>query len=282
MVFAVGDSSIELEREQRLNFGHVLSVDNVRTEPEALIPGQPGKLIVTMTDKGNFKLVDLRVELTLPAELALYNDVNKRNIANILPLQTRELTYNVIALPGTDEGIYKGDISIEYLNHIGDENTETNDIGIIVKGNPRIYALIDSSEINKKQGTGEINIEFVNNEIADIKFLTVELMESQDYRILSPAKQYIGDLDSDDFESIDYELNVDITKDKVVLPLKISYKDKLNNDYNEEVELWLYVLSAADAGVKSNNTSYIVVVIIIVIIVGYIVYRRITKKKRKE
>ena len=60
-------TSIEVERQQRLNFGHVLSVDSIRTQPAELIPGQPAKLIVSLTNEGNFKLLDLRASLSFPS-----------------------------------------------------------------------------------------------------------------------------------------------------------------------------------------------------------------------
>jgi len=152
----------------------------------------------------------------------------------------------------------------------------------MVKSPPKLFANVDSSELYIGNGIGKVSIEFVNNGLSDIKFLTVELGDSVDYDIVESNKKYIGDLDSDDFESIDYRLKLTSEKREILLPLHITYKDSLNNDYSETLELELKIRTAEELGRESSNTLTIVVVLIVIIIIVYIIYRKYKKKKRKR
>jgi hypothetical protein len=144
---------------------------------------------------------------------------------------------------------------------------------------PNLFVKIDSSELYRGNGIGDVTITFVNNNVADIKFLTVELQESEDYDIVSTSRMYIGDLDSDDFESVDFTLKLLSEKDYIALPLKIQYKDALNNDYSESVSVDLRVRSAEELGKKSNNTWIIVVIAVAILVVIYLIFKSFRKRK---
>jgi len=185
-------------------------------------------------------------------------------------------------LPNIGEGVYTPGITVEYVNHIGEERQDVGEIGLAVKGAPKIFAKIDSTEIHSKNKIGEVSITFVNNDIADLKFLTVELLESEDYKIINSNKEYVGDLDSDDFESVDFRLKIETRKDKLPLPLKLTYTDALNNKKIEEIETTLTIFSAKELGLESGNSAGIFITIIIVGGVGYWYYKKRKKKKKKE
>jgi len=106
-------------------------------------------------------------------------------------------------------------------------------------------------------------------------------LDSSDYKILSSNKEYIGDLDSDDFQSVDFKIKIN-PKKMVSLKFKISYMDALNKEYSEELEAQLKILSAAEIGKAKNNTSTIVIFLVIVIIAGYYFYKRYQRKRKKE
>ncbi len=278
---SAAEGSIELDRQQRLNFGHVLIIENISTSPPELIPGQPGKLRLTVRNNGNFQLNDIRVQIDLPSKISFLNDVSKRKIPTLASLEREELEYDVVVLPGSSEGISNANITTDYLNHIGDERQDIDTFGIAIKSVPKFYVFLDESTIYQGKYLGEVTITFINNDIGDAKFLTVELQENSDYEIIPPSREYIGDLDSDDFESAEFKINVKSREKAVVLPLKVNYKDTFNNEYSEDMNAYLYIKTPAEAGIKSNITTIIVVILLILGIVGYIFYRKYKKKKNR-
>ena len=274
-------SALDYERENRLNFGHVLKIKNLFVEPGNLEPGGIGKITVDLENTANFFIDDIRVEITLPEDVFFLDDINRKKIARIESGETKRISYNIRTSSSISEGIYKTSIKADYVNHIGDERQENDTFGIAIGGAPNFFTKIEDSEIYQGNYIGKVTITFVNNDISDIKFFTAELKESEDYEIISAAREYIGEIDSDDFESIDFKLNVDKKKKILVLPIKVEYKDSLNKYYSKEIDLILKLRTAKELGINANNTTQKVIGIIILIGVIYFFYRRWKKKKKK-
>jgi hypothetical protein len=275
-------SALDDDRERRINFGHVMIIEKIEMSPEYIAPGESGIITVTLRNNANEELTDVRVQLDLPEELKFLNSVSKSKVGKIYSGEIVDLTFDVISTPDANEGMYNSTITVDYVNHIGDERQDSDGFGVLViKSEPKIFAKIDSSEIYKGSDTGEVTITFVNNHLANLKFLTVELLDSEEYKIISANKEYVGDLDSDDFESVDFRLKIDNEK-MIPLKLKLSYMDALNKEYSEDMVIDFNVMSASELGVSSNGTSRSIFGVIILGIVGYYFYKRYKKKKKKE
>jgi len=268
--------------EARLNFGHVVVINNISTSPESLIPGEGSVLKMVIENTGNQYINDIVVTFNSTDEIILINDFSRKKIARIESGESVEITFDIIVLPNVGEGIYTPGIVIDYVNHVGEERQDAGEIGLAVKGAPKIFAKIDNTEIHSKNKIGEVSITFVNNDIADLKFLTVELLESEDYKVINSNKEYVGDLDSDDFEAVDFRLKIESRKDKIILPLKLTYTDALNNKKTENIETTLTIFSAKELGLESGSKSGIFIGIVIVGGVGYWYYKKRKKKKKKE
>jgi len=224
----------------------------------------------------------LRVELNLPSEIGFFNDVSKKKISRLFSGDVGEISFDLIALPGSSEGIYEANLTSNYVNRIGEERTDSYTISIVVKSKPQFYVQIDDADVYKGKNLGEITVKFVNNDVADIKFLTVELQDSEDYTILSPRTVYVGDLDSDDFESVDYRIKVNKRADEIYIPLKIYYKDSLNNPMSDDVGAVLTMHSGKDLGKVTSNTTQNIIIGVVVLGVGYWIFRKWKKKKKRE
>ncbi|MFA5856667.1 MAG: hypothetical protein WC867_04865 [Candidatus Pacearchaeota archaeon] len=266
---------LDIQNQNRLNFGHVLLVKEIYTEPSTLIQGSPSLYKISLYNTGANSLRDIRAILSLPNEIAYYNDVSEERYPIVSPGGNFILNYNIVSLPKTSDGIYEGSLYISYVNQIGEIKEDNYSVSFIVKGEPKVFMQIESSELYQGNNLGEISVKFVNNDLADIRFLTVQLGESQDYEILSNSKDYIGDLDSDDFQTSTFKIK---TKDKlnvINLPIKISYKDSLNQDYNKEETLVYILRTPKDVGINSNNTLLLSAIVLgVVFIILYYFYRK--------
>jgi len=251
------------------------------TDPSTIEPGVASLFKANLANTGSEFVKNLRVELKLPDEIGFFNDVSKKKLSKLNSGDSGEIVFNIIALPGISEGIYQANLSVDYVNHIGEERNDEYKISLIVKSKPRMYVQIEESDVYREKNVGEITVKFVNNDVADFKFLTVELQESDRYTILSPKKVYVGDLDSDDFESVDYRIKVK-GKDEILIPLKITYQDSMNNPISDDVSAVLTLYSGKDLGKVESNKVRNVIVVLVVIGGGWWFWKRWKRKKKRE
>ena len=122
--------------------------------------------------------------------------------------------------------------------------------------------------------------------MSDIKFAYLSVSDIVGIRFISEKEQYIGDIDSDDFDSVEFKIYFKGDAPSTInLPLNVRYKDSLNKQYAEEFSLPLRVYTKEQAiqlGLlkKSNITTYVGVVIVLIIV--WFVYRRIKKRRRAK
>jgi LPXTG-motif cell wall-anchored protein len=277
-VVALG--GLDTDRAQKLAFGHVLYVTNLTTIPEELTPGQPAQLDFIIENIATEFLKDLIIELELPSELAPYKGLNQFKIAEMISGETRNISFKIIPLPTAEEGVYKVNIVADYINYIGEERQDNQTISIIVASQPKIFAEIRSTEIYRGNNMGTVRIKIVNNNVANLKFLTVELNETNDFEIIGPGKDYIGDLNSDDFSEVSFKIKSEADKE-LVLPLILTYKNAMNQDFSEIVNLKMKIYSASELGIKNSNT-WLILVILVIVIIGIWYYKKRKRMQRES
>ncbi len=290
VVLLVGQvNGLYIEESQTISLGHFMRVKDISMAPENIGPGDYGIINFNIKNNGNGVAEDVRVKLILPSEFKFYNDVDTVKISRLNSLEEKDVGFRIIALPSASEGVYSANLTIDYTSYfavnfanVGNEYQDNFVLGMVIKSEPNIFVEVDDSKIYKENKIGEISFKFVNHEIADVKFLTVELEESEDYEIISKPKEYIGDLDSDDYESVDFRLKVKKSKGEISFPLKIDYKDFMNDDYSDKIIATMTLRSAKELGIEKSNTTMYLVVIVVLGVIGGFVYKRYKGYKRKK
>ena len=277
-----GIFALDTQNTNRLSFGHILVVKTITTDPLELVPGNDGKLRVKLINNGDLAAKDIRVKLTLPDEISFINDVSEKKMSEIKPDQEVEFNFSIITLPKTTEGVYKAFLSVDYVNYVGEERDDNYSVGIVVKSSPKIFAQIDKTDIYRGKNTGYISLLFTNNDLANIRFLTLEIGESNDYEVISTNKKYIGDLDSNDYQSATFTMNFKDDVKETKIPVKVTYKDSLNKDYTENLEIPFKIRTAKELGIKDNGYYWLIFVLLIIVIAVLYIYRKSIFKSRYE
>lgn len=276
LVYAQG---LEPLREQRLKYGPSLYISNVHTHPEEIEPGSDAIISFTMENVAPHQLRDIIMQLELPSQLAP-KDVSKEKIRTLEGLAKIEKNFSIVVLPNSKEGVYKIPFTIQYIDEIGNSYSENNTISVKISAKPKIFAELTSSDIYEGNLMGKINIKMANKGVGDLKFLVIELLPSEDYEIIGSSKDYVGALNSDEYETVDFKLNVKEAKKEVNLKIKRDYTDANNKEYSDNIEIPLKVISAKEAGIKQNNNN-LAILVIIGLLIAYVVYRKIRKKAKK-
>jgi hypothetical protein len=274
-------SALDTERVFRLSFDHLLYMSNISTSPLEIYPGQEANISFQIENTGDQFIRDIRINLDMPAEFAPYRDINRRKIAQMDAGSSETISFNILPLPKTEDGVYKLNIIAQYINYVGDEREENNTISIIVGSSPKLLAELSSSDIYKGNNLGNVKIKVINNNVGNVKFLQVNLADSEDYTILGSSMDYVGDLNSDDFSDVSFKISVNDNAETIELPITLLYKDALNKDYTQEVKVQFKIPTAAEAGIKTSSSGLIVIIVIIAI-VGFIIYRRYNKNIMKQ
>lgn len=265
----------------------ILFIESVTSATEEVKPGGKSSIAIKVKNMADSLIKTIKFKLDLSGlPFAPIDSTNEKTIMQLGSKEESTVKFDLIAEPDAKSNVYKIPLNIKYNDKLGNKYEKNNTIGLIVGDVPDISVGIDSTDIYNGGKVGEITVKFVNKGVTDIKFLNLKLKQTEDFNLISPDEVYVGSVDSDDYETADFELFVKPTKkSEIRLPLQIEYKDANNKDYSEEIDLRLKLYSTSEAKrfglIKGNN---IIGVLIMIVIVGggLWFYRRWRKKKSKK
>ncbi len=281
-----------------------VAIASVKTEPEMIKPGDKAILKVKVKNMAdsNMRDIALKIDLTYSGLLSsataktATDSIAAFNILPFAPLgsaseqkvdllkshEEHEFTYTVIAYPDAESKVYKVPVEITYYDELENKYTRQDLIGLIVGSKPDLFVVIDESELYVGKRTGNVALKFVNKGFSDVKFLDVNLKESPEYQILSAQEVYIGNVDSDDYETAEFNLYLKNGASKeekeVKLPIHVEYRDANNNLYTEDKELSLMIVDPKKLGINEKS-GFPGLVILVILGAGVYFYLRRKKKK---
>ncbi len=260
----------------------LLSIDSIET-PEKLKPGNSGDIKINLKNLAFSYIKDIRVKLGLDnLPISTVGMSNEKIIKQLEPNTVGSVEFTIMADPDAESNVYKLPINIEFFDKLGTKYNKNGTVGLIIGAEPDLSVYIDSTDIYRPDSSGEISIKFVNKGVTDIKFLNVILKETDEYNVIGSNQAYIGNIESDDYETTDFKLSVKKTKSKeLTIPLLIDYRDASNREYKKELNLKLRLYSASEAkklGLVKGRSSVGILIIVIIVVVGVFIYLRRKKK----
>ena len=268
-------------------FDAILLLDKVVSNPEVIKPGEKAILDIRFKNIAEILLKKIRVKIDLSGvPLAPIGSTNEEVIEKIDKNEEATVRFNLIGEPDAQSDIYKVGVVFDYYDGLGNSYTRNNTIGLIVGSEPDLSVNIDSTTIYQPGKSGSVTIKIVNKDVNEIKFLNVKLEESENYSIVSPSEVYVGNIDSDDYETAEFDIFVKNKKEgEIVLPILLEYKDANNRPYTDEIKLKLPLYGMSEAkqfGLVKSNGKMGFIIIILVVVVGLVVYTRWRKGKKKK
>jgi len=276
---------IEKELDISIQTGDaVLTIEDVKTEPSEIAQGETGKISLKISNLADSLLSDVRVKIDLTSEIMPFAPMNspvEKDLYQMKAGESKTFEFNIIAYPNAAAGVYKIPVEIKYKDNIGTAYTKEELVGVIINSQPDIQIVVDSTTLLEETRTGTIILKIINKGLSDVKLMNLQVAETDDFELLSSTTQeYIGNLDSDDFETVEFKLKL-TTENEVSVPINLEYRDNNNKLYSQDMNVQLRIHSASELGQEKSSNIWIIAVIV-VLIIGYVIYRRRKNKKRKH
>jgi hypothetical protein len=263
----------------------ILAVDEISVDRDVLEPGTSGNVRIMVSNKADSVLKDIKARIGLnDIPIVPLGSTNEKSVYQIDSKESYEFVFEFLADPEAESGVYKVPLELSYSDDLGKGYIKNGTIGLVVGAKPDISITLDDTEIYQRGKTGDVVVKVVNKGVTDLKFVNMELLPNENYRILSTDEVYLGNIDSDDFETADFNLFVEKkSKSPVTIPLILEYKDANNNNYKERIDLELGLYSSSEAkkfGLEEGNGIVGIFIVIIIVVGGVYYYRRRIRKKK--
>lgn len=254
-----------------------LLIESVSSNPASIEPGEQADVSIVLKNIGDKDIEDIEVNVNLAnLPFAPVNSVTEQVIDKINDGDNERVEFNLVALPDATPGIYKIPLSVKYGNIVKESIFSLN-----VESKVSLDVSVGDSKVYSVGDTGNVDIEIVNKGLGEIKFLTVKLVQSNAYDILSNEQVYIGTIASDDFDSAQF--NIHLNEKITSLPVIVEYRD-INNKLNSKViNLNFNTYTKEEAkklGLVKTSKAPQIIITIVVLIILYWIYRKVKKRKR--
>lgn len=268
-----------------LSLSSALIVDSVIMDSKSLVPGESRDIEIGLKNNGDNDIEDVSVSIDLSEiPIAPFDSSSEFEIGKINEGKTKYAQFKIYATTDAKSQVYKIPLKITYIEDDVVKSKESL-ISVSVNSIPEIETNLEENLLLKGE-KNDISIKIINKGLSDIKFLEVELDKSPKFDIISTDKVYVGDINSDDFDNIKFTVFLKQNiPDSFELPVKLKYKDSLNNPFEKNVTLKIKVYSrekAVELGLIKKNYYFQIVLVIISLILIFILYRTWKKKKRNS
>ncbi len=257
-----------------------IEVKGTKESTTAIEPGHTADVGLTIENPSSTAMRDVVAKLELSGSdipFAPLGTTSEKKIDLIPGQDSGEVHYTLIASPDAEAGLYKVPITIRYYDSQGYLRNMSDIVGLIVGSKSNLQLEIESTELTTDTETGNLVVKLINAGTTDVKFLNLALLDSEDYEIISSSSMYIGDVDSDDYETAEFRLKMN--EEEALLKFDMEFKDANNIAYEESKVLPVKLYSAKELG-KENGSAWTWVIVILVLVGGYFGYKRYKKSKQ--
>ena len=266
-----------------------LDIKSIALDPNPIPPGQTGRVTLTVKNLADSLLKDIKIKLDLSSAtlpLAPYQSSSERIIPQLQTGVQDTLTFDIIATPEAVPGLYKIPLNITFSDEQGSKTTINDILAVQIGDIPNLKVFLKKSSAPQAQSRSTITAAFANAGPTDIKFLEFTLQDDPSYKLLSSSNYfYIGDVDSDDTESVDLDIFINSNQPTLKIPIKVNFIDANNKPYEIYSSLELNLLSSDEMvtyGITPKSSSMLIIILIILVIAGFIAYKKWYKKRKPK
>jgi len=269
-----------------------LTIRSATSNPSEVQPGERFSLNLKIENNLNEDVEDIVVNLVLSSgqtviPFAPYQSSNEVRIDDIAEDDKENADFDLMTFSDATSGTYTIPVQVSYTLSNGTRvsNENLGIVSVIINAKPKIGPSLEDS-ILIKGTTGKITIKIVNSGLGDSKFLSVSLNSVSGIQTTSSSSVYIGNIDSNDFDTVDFNVFVNANAPSTInLPVKITYTDSQNNPLTQDNTILIKTYTVKEAkslGLISGGSNAFIIILIISIVIIFFVYRSVRKRRRSK
>jgi hypothetical protein len=226
-------------------------------------PGSTTNITVSLENVGSASAEDASVTLNFDSPFTAIGS-SEIYIGQFKSKESKSLSFQASVDSAADIKSYNIPVSIDYFDQAGVKHSTQKSIGMQVDGKPEIKVFLEKTDLFTEGTKGMITVTVVNKGFAQVKFLNLKLLPTENYDVTSSNEVYIGNLDSDATDSQEFEIQLmnNVSSGKMPIRFEVSYKEQNSNlDHIDPVNLELSVLSMQEYAQKQPTGSPVSILI---------------------
>ncbi|HLP79345.1 MAG TPA: hypothetical protein VK158_01815 [Acidobacteriota bacterium] len=274
--------SIRVESTQGL-----ANIGNVVLTPTEISAGEPFKLNLDVENLATNFISNVKVSIDADkAYFIPFGDTNQKTINRISGKGVHTYSFDYFVDASAPVKVHSVPVTVTFSDSLGRETTLSTTIGIPVSAKSEYLANLERTEIFMAGQKGKVVASISNIGKSDLNFVVLKLKESEDYEIIGTDTSYLGNLESDDFETGQFEIYVRPTvTGSVPLSFVLTYKDAYDQIHTKDVTLTNKIYdqqTAKQIGLipASNGGVLLIVGLVVIAVIVFWIIRRKKKAQR--
>ena len=253
----------------------MLSVSDVDF-PENVAPGASESMDLRLENLADGQIKNIEVKMDLSEVPIASSGTTSQAVTAIEKSSTESVSFNLNIDETAENGVYKIPITVSYENEAGTEFTRETTVGVVVGGESDLQAGLNSVETELTPGaTGTVTFRLVNRGRGSADFVKLNLEDTESFEVLSPNSVYLGDMDSDDYQTADFRIHVSSDAENVSAPVEVSYKDVDGERTSTQmVDVPVYTQNQLKKYGMASGGSSLPLVVVVILIAGGVYYWR--------
>ncbi len=277
---ALGSENIELEKKVPVEVrtdSSILSISNVNF-PDKVAPGASEEMTVNLENMADSQLKNIEVKLGSEQVPVAASDSNIANVRKIEPRDNTNVSFRLNIDESAENGVYKLPLMLEYENEAGTSFSVGSTTALVVGGEPDLQIGVNDAGTLTPDSTGTVTLRLINQGEGSADFVDLEVKESESYEILSSNTEYIGEMDPDDYQTVELRMHVSGNAESLQIPVELGYKSDSQKSEIQTVDVKLYTSQELERYGLASGGSIMPLIVVVLLIGGGIYYWR----KRRE
>jgi hypothetical protein len=245
---------------------------------DTLSPGEEGLINLEVENFLNEDVEDVIITLQFKDTPFIPIGTSEQSVDEIEEDKDEDFIFRIKASIDVKPGDYQIPYTLQY-NQGEETKKREGTIGVKITASPELTITVSTpNAIQTRQGT--ISVKVVNKGLYDARFVSVKILP-EGFTVLSDKEVYIGEIESDDFETASFDVLFKDTKAEFTTILE--YRDFDNKKVIETASFPVTVYTkekALELGLIQKNNTPLYVGFIVTIILLWILWRTVKKRRR--
>tara|TARA_Y100000310_G_scaffold342784_1_gene447417 strand:+ start:171 stop:1034 length:864 start_codon:yes stop_codon:yes gene_type:complete len=263
-----------------------LSITSVESFPSKIEPGNTANILLQIKNEENFDIerVTIKLDLSNPLlPIAPRGAGTEKFITEIGDEDEEYVYFDIVVLSYASLGIYRIPLLITY--EVSEEIiTKSEVISLEVYSPPDLDVKISNPDFLLAQ-VFEVEFEITNKGLSGVTSLNLKLEDSPFYDVISSQDIYVGKIDSDDFERVDFKVIMNYPiPNEVPFSINLEYYDSSNIKHTGDFKIKKRAYSLSEAkslGLVEESRGSYTYIGFFVLIVLFLIYKRFKKKRKR-